>query len=472
MDRARDSGRWMRFEVKAGDDSVPLVLEDIVVEKADLTFKARADAVAASSPPPVYIDGPEGRIEITTVDADKKPVPGVKIEILDFVDYADTPMGLAKALKQSAPPVSDENGKAVLSFPRMPMAGRKAYGLQILCTAPDGGRSRKSEVMDGIKSELRIYPETRLDVTIANPIVQWSACSGSSGVGMVAENQPIEGGVLKARLALEHSTHFLLLGRTAEGKVLFSNAIEATKDGAREIKTALNLSPGVEIDGQIEGLPADDEGTGCVVAKVFVKSDGEMNQIMKGHSPNVPWTAWAPVGSDGRFHFKAMPRGMVSLTGLGRGWITRGALGSLNIESSTLVNATGPSGKVSVTLNTKPCTKRTVRVLLPDGSPAAGAIIKSTLPGIGMTTFGRDNIYTEDAGKQARFDQETWAAKQAVADDQGLVILENRPEGKAFCMVYWTDPQTQHPHWGSASITFEEKESDKPVEMKVTGSKN
>ena len=89
-----------------------------------------------------------------------------------------------------------------------------------------------------------------------------------------------------------------------------------------------------------------------------------------------------------------------------------------------------------------------------------------------MTTFGRDNIYTEDAAKQARFDKEPWAARQAVADDQGLVILENRPAGKAFSLVYWTDPQTKHPHWGSASITFEEKESDKPVEMKVTGSKN
>ena len=55
-----------------------------------------------------------------------------------------------------------------------------------------------------------------------------------------------------------------------------------------------------------------------------------------------------------------------------------------------------------------------------------------------------------------------------VADDQGEVILENRPAGKAFCIVYWTDPKTQHPRWGSASIAFTEQEGDKPVEVKVT----
>ncbi len=465
MDRPRDAGRWMHFEVKAGDDSAPLNLADIVLEKADFTFKARAEASAVAPPPPVYVDGPEGKIELTMVDADKKPVPNVKIEILDFVDHARTPMGLAKALGQPAPLVSDGNGKVTMSFPRMPVAGRKAYGLQILCTAQDGGRSRKSEVMDGTKSELRIYPETQLNVTISDPIVQWSACSS---IGMIATNQPIEGGVLKTKLALEHSTQILLQGTTAEGNALFSKAIDAAKDGALEIKGALSLTAGVEIDGKIEGLPADDEGTGCVVAKVFVKSDGEMNQIMKGHPPSVPWTAWAPVGSDGRFHFKAMPRGMVSLTGLGKGWITRGPY---SVDSPTLVNITGLSGKASVTLNTKPCSKRTVRVLLPDGSPAAGATVKLSLPGIGMMTYGWENVYTEDAEKHARFDKETWAARQVVADDQGLVILENRPAGKAFCLVYWMDPKTQHPSWGSGSISFEEKEGDKPVEMKVTGSR-
>lgn len=465
MEKARDAGRWMNFEVKAGDDSAPLNLGDIVLEKADFTFKARAEAAAAPSQPPVYVDGPKGRIEITMEDGDKKPVPGVKIEILDFVDHARTPMGLAKFLTQPSTLVSDENGKVTLSFSRMPVDDRKAYGVQILYTAKDSGSPRKTEVMDGTKPSLRIYPETLVDLTISNPIVQWSA---SNSNGMVAENQPIEGGVIKARLALGHATHFLLQGMTANGDVLFSNAISAAKDGGHEIKTALSLTPGVEIDGEIEGLPADDAGTGCVVAKVFVKSDGDMNQVMKGYPPNVPWTAWAPVGSDGRFHFKAMPRGMVSLTGLGKGWITRGDYG---IESSILVNTASKAGKVRVVLNTSRCSRRTVRVLLPDGSPAAGAIVKFALPGIGMITYGRENLHAEDADKHARFEKETWAARQVVADDQGLVILENRPAGKVFCLVYWMDPKTQHPHWGSASISFEEKEGDKPVDMKVTGSR-
>lgn len=87
-------------------------------------------------------------------------------------------------------------------------------------------------------------------------------------------------------------------------------------------------------------------------------------------------------------------------------------------------------------------------------------------------TYGWENVSTEDAEKHARFDKETWAARQVVADDEGLVVLENRPAGKVFCLVYWMDPKTQHPSWGSGSISFEEKEGDKPVELKVTGSRS
>lgn len=460
MEFPKNAGRWMRFKVDAADPSSPLDLGDIVLEKADLTFKPRSDAEASLRL--VYVEGPEGTVEITTVDSDKKPMPGVKIEVLDFLDHSHNPMGLAKSMGEAAPYVSDAKGVVTVSFPRMPVAGRRAGGVQIIGIAPDGSKSRKTDLMDGRKADLRIYPETEVDLTIQDPIVRWSA---GSSIGMVEENQPLNGGVIKTRLALEHGSHIVLQGTTAEGKVLYSKAVGPDKNEVREIKAAPTFTLGVEIEGKIEGLPADDEGTGGVMAHVFVKSDGEPTQLMKGHAPNVPWTTWAPVGRDGRFHFKGLPRGMVSLTGLGKGWITRG---TVSVTNSTQVNTFSAKEKVMVTLNIMPCTRRVVRVLLPDGGPAAGATVHLELPGHGMMTSTRDKMLAEDAEKYAQFKKAPWAARQMPVDDEGRVVLENRPAGKIFCQVFWSDPQTRQPRVGSGSISFAEQETDTPMEMKVT----
>jgi beta-lactamase regulating signal transducer with metallopeptidase domain len=461
-DVPRDAGRWMRFQVEAGASAAPLRLQDLIFDKADLTPKPRAENPSALSQPAVFVEGPNGKVEITTMDVDKKPVPGVKIEVLDLVDHAHVPMGLDKALLQAVVATSDENGKATLMFPRTPVPGRTASGVQVIGSARDGSRSRKLELMDGRKAEVRVYPETPVNVTISSPIIRWSVCSN---IGMIAENQPLQDGVLKTRLALEHGNHFMLQGTTAEGKVLFSNAIGVAKDHSEEVKAALTFTPGVEIEGKIEGLPADDEGTGCVVAKVFVKSEGAMNQIAKGYPPSVPWTVWAPVGRDGRFHFTGMPRGMLSLSGLGKGWITRGPLG---INSATLVNISTSTGKVSTSLSTKPCVTRTVRILLPDGSPAAGAAVHLEWPGLDMMSFGRINMPAEDAEKYEQFKKETWTARQAVTDAQGRVILENRLPGKSYFSVFWADAKTHRPHWGMAYFSLEEQETKVPQDVQVT----
>jgi beta-lactamase regulating signal transducer with metallopeptidase domain len=462
MDLPRDVGRWMRFQVEAGDDSSPMRLADLVLSKEDLSPKPRAEITPAASEPAVFIEGPDGKVEITTMDRDKKPVPGVKIEAVDFVDHARNPMGLDKALVNAVVATSDENGKATLMFPRMPAPGRKAFGVQIVGTAKDGSKSRKTELMDGRKHDLRVYPETAVDLTFSNPIVKWSA---SSSPGLIVEDQPLQDGRVKTRLALEQGTHFLVQGTTAEGKVLFSKAISATKEPGEEVRMSVPLTSGVEIEGKIDGLPLGYEGNGGVIARVYVKSEGEMNQIMKGYPPSVAWVVWAPVARDGSFHFTGMPRGMVSLCGLGKGWTTRGPL---RVESATLVNIANSTGREVVNMSTRPCINRTARILLPDGTPAAGATVQLNWPGLEMMTYGRMNMHAEDAAKHAQFKKEPWTATQLVADDQGQITLLNRVAGKGFCQVYWTDPKTQRPRSGTGYFTIEEQASNSLVEIRVT----
>ncbi|WP_395739082.1 M56 family metallopeptidase [Prosthecobacter sp.] len=462
MSLPTDVGRWMRFQVEAGNEASPLRLADLVLNKEDLTPKPRAEITTAASEPAVFIEGPDGKVEITTVDRDKKPVPGVKIEVLDYVDHAHNPMRLDKVLVKPVVATSDDRGKATLMFPRMPAPGRKAFGVQVVGTGKDGFKSRKIELMDGRKSDLRVYPETAVDLTFSTPIVKWSV---SSSPGLIAEDQPLQDGRVKTRFALEHGTYFLLQGTTADGRVLFSKAIRAAKDRSEEVKMTVALTPGVEIEGKVEGLPSDYEGDGGVIARVYVKSEGEMNQIMKGYPPSAPWVVWAPVGRDGRFHFTGMPRGMVSLCGLGKGWTTRGPL---RVESATLVNLASSSGKEVVTLNTRPCVKRTARILLPDGTPAAGATVQLNWPGLELVSYGRTNMHAEDAERHAQFKKEPWTATQLVADAQGQLELLNRVAGKGYCQVYWTDAKTQRPRSGTGNFTIEEQASDSLVPIQVT----
>ncbi|WP_395743989.1 M56 family metallopeptidase [Prosthecobacter sp.] len=459
MELSRDVGRWMQFKIEPGAGQAPLRVADIVFTKEDLTPRPRSANPVSQLP--VFVEGADGKIEITTVDADRKPVPGVKIQIVDLVDFTQSPMNLSGVPGVTGQIVSDERGKAIVLFPRNPAAGRRAGGVQVTGTAPDGSKSRRTEMMDGRTYELRVYPETPVSLSVSSPIASWAA---SSSVGLLTEGEPLKSGGIKGRLALEHGGYFVVQGTTADGKILFSEAVAAAKNHAEEVTGEVALEPGVEIEGKIEGLPANDQGTGGVVANVYVRSSEVTSEIRKGSMPAVPWTAWAPVGPDGRFHFKGMPRGMVSLRGLGKGWITRGPL---SIDSAAMVDTRGMAGKAVVTLTTRPCKSRTLRVLLPDGSPAAGATVRMDMPGIGMLATSRGHMHAEDPEKHAQFKKAAWMGLRTVADDQGQVILENQPTGRGYCQVYWVDPKTQHPHGASASFTLEDTETNTPLEVKV-----
>ena len=465
MSLPRDAGRWMQFKIEPGPDKSLLVLDDIRVEKADLTLKPRTDATSETAQTPVYVEGPNGQIEVTTTDADKQPVPNVKLEILDFVDHTQTPLGLKNAGDLVATLTSNEKGKATLTFPRTPATDRRAYGVLVRGSTAGGAKSRETALMDGRKSQLRVIPATPIDITVSNPIVTWSA---SAIGGMIVENQPVTPGSMKAKLPLlleSVSNAFMLQGTTQEGEVLFSKAIMAGKDLKQEIKTTLTLTRGVEITGKIEGLPANDDGTGCVLARVFVKAEAELNQVSKGHHPTVGWTTWIPVNRDGSFHIAGMPRGMLSLSGLGKGWITAGG-------PAALINIGNTQETMSVTLGSKPCIEKALRIFLPDGSPAAGATVKVTIFSTpnSLTLFAttRYAVQPADADKYARFEKEGWPGQKAITDSAGRVTLLNQPHGLTYVTVYWIDPKTNQSHWESVKIQIDPK-AEGPLDIKLTG---
>jgi len=105
--------------------------------------------------------------------------------------------------------------------------------------------------------------------------------------------------------------------------------------------------------------------------------------VFKGSVPSFFWNAWAPVQRDGRYRFAALPRGRLMLSGAGTSWLTSSSLDLGSIyQAWTMVS----EPVIEINLETLSFVKQRVRLLLPDGAPAAGATISFvTISGLSPT---------------------------------------------------------------------------------------
>lgn len=286
--------------------------------------------------------------------------------------------------------------------------------------------------------------------------VSWSG-SGGSGVGPEFKFTP--DGTMVGTVAASTNDRFMLRATKADGSRHFTTAQIATADARGTFTSTLAFHPGVALEGQLRDLPAGYAGEGWVVAAVQVRADATADTVHKGSIPYLTWNAWAPVQKDGRFQFSALPRGSLSLAGCGDGWVTRNALGSTTEVQANLMTC-GPALKMTV--DTQPSLESRVRLLRPDGSPAAGASL-SLSSGLGTMTnlnraHGRWGYATEDADAEAyaRYKQTRLPGHEAVADAEGVATLRNLPQRYTTCEVKWMDPETK-------------AEQVEKVDLRVTG---
>lgn len=275
----------------------------------------------------------------------------------------------------------------------------------------------------------------------AASFVSWSG-SGSAGPPPAFKFTP--DGRMMGPVPISSNLRFMLRAIKADGTRHFTAAQIGTENSKEAFKTKLAFKPGVAVEGQVRDLPVAYAGDGWVVAVVRVNAEAPLNEVQKGALPYANWFAWAPVRKDGGFRFPSLPRGSLEIAGFGEGWVTRSPTG-YQVDTSADLTTTGPIHKMVV--DTQPSLKGRVRVLRPDGSPAAGATV-TVVPPSGVTLgralggwgFDREEADTE---AYARFKKQRTPGHEAVANADGYVDLSNLASQYVTCEVGWMDPQTK-----------------------------
>lgn len=310
------------------------------------------------------------------------------------------------------------------------------------------------------------WPKARLNAEVedADSFATWVMSNGR-GTG---PEQPFTDGRAVGEGLLDMSHRFLMRATKADGSKYFSAAQVAAEEEKAVFEKKVRLMPSVAVKGRVRPLPANYDGQGWIIASVAVRAEMQAGVIMKGTVPIAYWYAWAPVSRDGKFEFPALPRGSLTLDGFGDGWSTASTFSA----GSVSVKTAGQPSPIEVVLDTLPCIERGVRLLRPDGSPAAGATLSVITTG-GSTPLAltkRDHaVESGDAEAYASHKKRRIAGHSVVADAEGLATLRNQPDqsyGSTTCEVKWTDPQTKKTHVERVKI---EHKGRVPHEIRLVG---
>jgi hypothetical protein len=305
--------------------------------------------------------------------------------------------------------------------------------------------------------------EQRLDAPIAATAI-FATWAGSDGSALGKESPLTAEGRIVGSTAANSTQRFMIRATNSDGSRHYTPLLPCTDDAQQAFTDELSFAPGVAVEGQMRELPSDYQGGGWAAATVRVEPKLEACAPSQGGVPTLYWFAWAPVQKDGRYKFKSLPRGSLTVVGFGDGWTAQ--VSANLISSDTLIKLPADS---------KPSYQKRVQLLHPDGSPASGASISvSSTP---STHFNRawsrmdHATEPEDAEAYARYQTQPIHGHHATTDAEGYATLSNQLyepflNGRPLCEVKWTDPKTQAAHVEKVSIQIGLKE---PQVVKLTG---
>lgn len=431
------------FRLEPVESRTPFDLGDIELTEKDFEFKPVKGPLLSL---PV---GAQGVAKLLVVDDTGAALAGARIVPHSLLTQARDMIQLENDVRKHAREVvTDASGRAQVSFDRDLPGGGKAAGVRCHVTTQEGASQFNSETLsEGPETRIVIPRAIQLDLEVANTDkpVSWSAVG--SVVARIDDRAP-ENGHLRAAIAVKEDGLLLVQGIMADGAAHFSPVIKVKAKPGDELRERITLTPGVTVRGEVKGLPADYDGSGWATALVTAVRDVPTGKIERGNSP-LNWSVWTSVARDGSFTFKGLPPGKLQLAATGDGWLTR----SPNAQGCEWTGEI-EDGKAAlqVTFDIERCGEKRVRLLLPDGKPAAGAACTVSMLA-GPASISRiwlrphsipmHFVRAEDAAAYATFGREKMPGHRGVADAEGWLTLRNQPSTGTYTNVMWTDPVTE-----------------------------
>lgn len=451
MMMASKAHRSLRFMLEQDAEKGVYELPDIVLDEGDFAFEPLADRIYEVPADGGFLPGQNGRVDVLAVGHDRQPLAKkVRVQVVDFVDPARQPLGLKEVAGRIPAVTTDAQSKAVLTFPRSPAPGVHAAGVLVQATGEDGGISREAWAMDGAISRMSVWDRMPIEVQVNPAVESWIASSWGT---QSAETPAIGGTRLHGGLRIARDSGFLIRGRQADGRILFSGVQKASAGENEVFRKSLTLTPGVNLEGTITPVTAGQKLDGWIAASVNVKSPTELGEVIRGLPTGATWLAWAPVREDGSFVLKDLPNGRVSLLAMGLDWACAQS------EAKNIPVAEPTVTRLTTTLDAQAFVEQRVKILLPDGSPVAAAVVTKnilggySLPGVFNAGFDHA-VASESAAAYASFKKAGIPGQRCKADSQGEVSLTHLLPGMAGFQVFWLDAKTQQPRHASFTLTI------------------
>ncbi|MES2594334.1 MAG: M56 family metallopeptidase [Verrucomicrobiota bacterium] len=455
MSMAPKSQRHLSFRIEPDAEAKPYDLVDIVLEEADFAFEPRAARAFEISAAGGMMKGENGRVEILAADHDQKPLPKVRVEVMDLVDQGRQALGVQEIAGGIPAVITDDQGRASLTFPRVSAHGERAAGVLVRATARDGGVSRESSAMDGMRTRVSVGNQLPLEVQVTPAITSWMLPSWMEP----SQEMPAVGGTrLSGFLQLSHNSGFLIRGRLADGSSVFSEA-QRVSHREKVFKKSITMAPGVTLEGQIRAAKVGQNLQGWIAAHVIVQAEAELGQVNRGFPTIGSWYAWAPVRRDGTFVLQDLPRGRISLFAMGEGW----QVGQYGAKP----NPATDSAKLTLGLDAQTSGEQALKILLPDGTAAADATVsRSSLSSYGilptsMVTNVSHVVAAEHLAQYAEFKKAGIPGLRNKTNAQGEVTMTHLPAGNTSFDVYWRDAKTQQPCRARCEVTVSADEAQR-----------
>jgi len=328
-----ESGRW-GWPQSAG-----------VLATLSLVFLITAGSQLSQASPPVPTV--PGSVNFKTVlatvqDAGGRPVSGVSIKPTGFrvkgmhgADAYSWPMNHSGPAEEVT---TDQNGQAYLKYPVMGIPEEKELtgALILMVTHPEYvSRHIQDFAVDGTNQPIRMTRGIPLEVSgyfgnDRRPVTEIVPNINERTIPVkLADWQKHPGGSLTFSRLSPGGHLLMLMGRLPSGEVVYSDTLAFTAETNRAYQYALELKPGIRLEGQLdERVPRPVHNARVMISvrpeqypsRLVIEDFYALYEKYGGHAH---WHSYRPIAEDGTFVFESLPPGEADITALGEGFASK-----------------------------------------------------------------------------------------------------------------------------------------------------